>query len=61
MKTNKNVILISSLLIQFFELCYYRIGLGEWSEIFNDVIPFSLFFLVCLFILKEYNVYKANH
>ncbi|HEE9186282.1 hypothetical protein [Macrococcoides caseolyticum] len=67
MKTNKDVILISlsifisALLIQFFMSFITTGSLWEWAEISNNVIPFGLFFLVCLYILKEYNVYKANH
>ncbi|WP_414053135.1 hypothetical protein [Macrococcus animalis] len=67
MKTNKDVILISlsifisALLIQFFMSFITTGSFWEWAEISNNVIPFGLFFLVCLYVLKEYNVYKANH
>lgn len=64
MNNNKDVILIGlsiffgSLLGQFF-LSFVSTGsVWEWSEISHNVIPFGVFFLVILYIVKEYNIKK---
>lgn len=66
MKTNKDVILISlsifigALLVQFFMSYITTNSIWEWSEVSHNVIPFALFFLVVLYIFKEYNIKKLN-
>lgn len=66
MKTNKDVILISlsifigALLVQFIMSFVTINSIWEWSEISNSVIPFGTFFLVVLYIIKEYNTRKVN-
>ncbi|MDJ1110033.1 hypothetical protein [Macrococcoides caseolyticum] len=66
MKTNKDVILISlsifigALLVQFFMSFVTTNSVWEWSEISKNVIPFGTFFLVVLYIIKEYNTRKIN-
>lgn len=66
MKTNKDVILISlsifigALLVQFIMSFVTTNSIWEWSEISNNVIPFGTFFLVVLYIIKEYNTRKIN-
>jgi len=66
MKRNKDVILFSlcifigALLVQFFMSFVTTNSVWEWSEISKNIIPFGTFFLVVLYIIKEYNTRKIN-
>lgn len=60
MKTNKDVVytglggFFSIILIQFL-MSYLTTGnVWEWYEISNNVIPFLVFFIIVLIIIKEY-------
>ncbi|PNZ70361.1 hypothetical protein C7R57_09975 [Macrococcoides caseolyticum subsp. caseolyticum] len=66
MKTNKDFVytglggFFSIILIQFL-MSYLTTGnVWEWYEISNNVIPFLVFFIIVLIIIKEYNVRKIN-